>query len=658
MHRRFKSTVLIFLNCFIIVNIMCSQNKLETARWRFGNNAGLDFPLVGAPVPLALNGFLASTSASISDSLGNLMFYLQDNKVLFNALGDTMMNGELSMNFGLNTPQKGLIVRKSGKQYYVICNSYLNYALPYPYPPMVYYAIVDMNLDGGLGAVTSSNIPISQPGEPLVSKMAITQHCNGKDHWLLCHVGGAPGSNLYKGYLVSSTGISTVAVVSAIGAIQPQGPDLAPGSFVNRQPHKFSPNGRKLAAPMPYRRLELLDFNTNTGQLSNVIVLDTGYQVMGPNPNYVLEPEVRSVEFSADGSKLYVAYSSQSPSLVQFDLSAGSPSSIAMSKTVINLDSLGPHSKYDLQLALDGKIYKIDAQNTQSLSVIHSPNNQGLSCNYTKNSLSFSTVTTQAMPISLIGLPIFESNYFEQKPILSPITGSIICGVVNYSAPVLSAMAGYSVSSYYWNFNDPLSGANTSTLSNPTHTFSANGTYTVKLALNYHPCGTDTLKQVINITGLPVFSVTGKTTICKGESTVLNFSGANAYTLNTTAISQNTAQVQPTLTSVYTVTAKDNSSGCSSLKTLTVTVLPCVGISETSLNESLKVYPNPNSGVFTFETPEAYEIKVYNSLGQEVYRASISAGTSLIDISQEAKGVYLLEWSGKTTKGKVKLVLN
>jgi hypothetical protein len=218
-------------------------------------------------------------------------------------------------------------------------------------------------------------------------------------------------------------------------------------------------------------------------------------------------------------------------------------------------------------------------------------------------------------------------------------------------------MAGYSVVSYSWNFNDVLSATNTSTLKNPTHQFSANGTYTVKLALNYHPCGTDTLKQVINISGLPEISISGKTTICKGESTVLSFSGASAYTINTTALAQTTAQVQPTITTLYTIKAKDNTSGCSSLKTVTLTVLPCVGLSENNLSGGLKLFPNPNSGVFTFETPEACEIKIHNSLGQEVYRASLPSGASTIDISRQAKGVYLLEWRNANSKGQIKIVL-
>ncbi len=546
--------------------------------------------------------------------------------------------------------QASIIVRKSGKQYYVITHNNLSFYMPSPFPSMMGYAIVDMSLAAGLGSVTVSNQTISPAGWPLVGKLAATKHCNGKDHWVLAHSGGIPGSYQYYAYLVTSTSISTTPVTSSIGSIQHQGYGFYRGV------HKFSPNGRKVAATLPFKTVEVYDFNTSTGQLSNVLKLDS---LAVPSATYdPNDPAALGLEFSPDGSKLYVTYANGIPFLCQFDLAAGSQSAVIASKTIIASDTLfSPAWYYGMQLGPNGKIYVV-GKDSSSLGVINNPNAAGLSCNYVPASIPLGTYTNiPNSPLLGSGLPGFVSNFSEQKPVLSPITSSVVCGMVTYSAPVLSAMAGYSVSSYYWNFNDPLSGANTSTLSNPTHTFSANGTYTVKLALNYHPCGTDTLKQVINITGLPFVSVTGKTTICKGESTVLNFSGANAYTLNTTALSQNTAQVQPTLTTVYTVTAKDNSSGCSSLKTLTITVLPCVGISETGSSEGLRVYPNPNSGVFTFETPEACEIKIYNSLGQEVYRASVAEGTSPIDISGEAKGVYLLEMSNKESKRQVKILI-
>jgi PKD repeat protein len=218
-------------------------------------------------------------------------------------------------------------------------------------------------------------------------------------------------------------------------------------------------------------------------------------------------------------------------------------------------------------------------------------------------------------------------------------------------------LAGYSVSSYYWNFADPLSGANTSTISNPTHVFSANGTYTVKLALNYYPCGTDTVKQVITVIGLPTFTVTGKTVICKGEATVLNFNGASTYSINGLAVAQSTAQVQPTVTTVYTLTAKDNTSGCRSLRTITVNVLPCTGLEETSMENGIMVYPNPNTGVFTIEMNEASRVRIINVSGQEVYEGKKASGKTEIDLSFMAKGIYFLELNNQKGKRVLKLIL-
>src|SRR5690606_21038046 len=113
--------------------------------------------------------------------------------------------------------------------------------------------------------------------------------------------------------------------------------------------------------------------------------------------------------------------------------------------------------------------------------------------------------------------PNFISNYFEQKPAIPPLTGTIICGNASFSIPVLNAFAGYSVTSHEWNFGDPLSGtSNTSNATHPNHGFTANGTYTVKLTLNYHPCGADTLKHIITVSGLPELTVASTPKVCYG----------------------------------------------------------------------------------------------------------------------------------------------
>lgn len=69
---------------------------------------------------------------------------------------------------------------------------------------------------------------------------------------------------------------------------------------------------------------------------------------------------------------------------------------------------------------------------------------------------------------------------------------------------------------WYWNFGDPGSGANNiSTVRNPTHTFSAPGTYTVKYVANTTPgCLTDTVSQQIIVDPLPSAIIDGTTSVC------------------------------------------------------------------------------------------------------------------------------------------------
>jgi len=72
------------------------------------------------------------------------------------------------------------------------------------------------------------------------------------------------------------------------------------------------------------------------------------------------------------------------------------------------------------------------------------------------------------------------------------------CGDLNLSFQNL--LDNPTITSWLWDFGDPASGINnTSNLQNPSHSFSAPGTYTVKLVVNPgHPCSDSTL-QVVSV---------------------------------------------------------------------------------------------------------------------------------------------------------------
>jgi hypothetical protein len=60
--------------------------------------------------------------------------------------------------------------------------------------------------------------------------------------------------------------------------------------------------------------------------------------------------------------------------------------------------------------------------------------------------------------------------------------------------------------------------------------------------------------------------------------------------------------------------------------------------------ETIKLYPNPNSGSFTVQlsgiSSHSY-IEVYNMLGEKVCTSAITQSTTQIRLNNSCKGVYL-----------------
>lgn len=126
--------------------------------------------------------------------------------------------------------------------------------------------------------------------------------------------------------------------------------------------------------------------------------------------------------------------------------------------------------------------------------------------------------------------------------------------------------------SYSWNFGDATS---TTTLSNPVHTYSASGNYTVTLVTSNSFGCKDSVKQPVNVF---IFNpgVANGTTICNGYTTSISASGGTSYTWSPSAQVSNTSianpVVTPTTTTIYTVTVYNNTGGNNCIATLTTNV--------------------------------------------------------------------------------------
>jgi len=127
------------------------------------------------------------------------------------------------------------------------------------------------------------------------------------------------------------------------------------------------------------------------------------------------------------------------------------------------------------------------------------------------------------------------------------------------------------VTKWYWQVN----GQQPSTLSSPTFSFTAPGTYSVTFAAtNAHGC-TDTVTRNIEVFEPPIVSAEFDTTICSGDPTQLSAAGAVTYNWTPAAsLSCNNCQspiATPNITTKYIVAGTDQN-GCINRDSVLITV--------------------------------------------------------------------------------------
>ncbi|MBI9036070.1 MAG: hypothetical protein JEZ03_16535, partial [Bacteroidales bacterium] len=356
------------------------ENKI----WYFADHAGLDFNS-GSPVALT-DGQMPFTggASTINNSQGELLFY-SNGITVWNKNHEVMENGTGLQE--LNQWTQSLAVKQPQSQsiYYqfsACCSSLASSSIPY-----TQYAIIDMDLEGGLGAVTAKNNIIINPSSNMIGAV---MHSNKMDVWI---VGHANNSNTFYSFLLSSTGLSE-PILSTTGHIYNTSPDKYDGRI------KFSPDGRKIAASisryddLSAPGLEIFDFDNTTGQISNAIGLEQHHSLMP--------------EFSPDNNKLYVTASH--PDFMyhylvhQFNLLAGSTQQIIDSRTEIFSTNVIPYMRTGIQLGPDGNIYVACSQDTY-IDAILNPNALGEACNYTENHVYLGGASCGAH------FPTFLQNY-------------------------------------------------------------------------------------------------------------------------------------------------------------------------------------------------------------------------------------------------------
>ncbi len=226
-----------------------------------------------------------------------------------------------------------------------------------------------------------------------------------------------------------------------------------------------------------------------------------------------------------------------------------------------------------------------------------------------------------------------------------------------------SSIADASTLTYDWDLN-----GSTSTVSNPAVTYNTAGTKTIVLVTTSSTGCTSTVTKTVEVNPLPVADII--------IASQLSFDGGFSFTTNAVGTkyrwlfgdggsdSAKSVTYKYPVDGLYTVRlVVETDKGCIGTNTDKVSVNR-LGVSENSLNNNVKMYPNPGSGAFAIEfdginTEDIKSVTVLNNLGQKV--ADMDLGTinnnmMNINITGQAAGIYFIQV--ETSNGKASFKYN
>ncbi len=414
MLRLIKYTALLAFS--ILSNISYAQ---FSNNWCFGDSSGINF---NSYPPTTFTSAVKSrgSCASISDSLGDLLFYYSYDPTAV-LTGQNPFNGGEVFTSGHQLMQNGdLLVSGAWYQEGIILpnpqdpNKYYLFNIGVTGNYGLYYSEIDLALNGGLGAVTQKNVQLKNTKS--IECITAVKHGNGRDWWVFYKDRNISNNNFYL-YLIDPYGISN-PIVQSIGN----------NTNNNLIRMVFNQQANQLALINYGGMIELFDFDRCSGQFSN-------HKLIKPNVTVAPVPGVWSGAFSLDGTKLYVATSYDDSYLWQFNLLDSLPQNTV--DTLVNFNFSIPAGGA-LKLAADNKIYWSCAWNdgvtfnypypdtsynvyNTYLSVINSPDSLGAACDFQPYSFYLGGGRTYW------GLP--NNPNYELGPLVGSICDTLTVGI-------------------------------------------------------------------------------------------------------------------------------------------------------------------------------------------------------------------------------------
>ena len=379
----------------ILLILLCIQGSAQMydATWVMGYantiykfNSNSIYRVDSFPASKSL--FFTLSGGCMSDKNGNLLYLSNGQQI--NDRNDNLMEGgdQLDVRY-LNTTEgydfrqnpMSLPMPGSDSLYYFFYEAYWDSSVIEN--SRLYYNIIDMSANNGLGEVISQNnilidTFITDGG------LSACMHANGIDWWV---VKPRYRSNEYFKFLVKANGVIEGPFTQSIGLAS------APADWNSEL--VFSPQGDKMFYTNGNQKGALFDFDRYSGLLSNaryVWAISGGDTLGGVGAS-----------FSTNGRFLYLT--GDTFKLYQIDTYSDNIDSAKILLTRINMDS-DQWPAYH-QLAPNGKIYIMGYAGATPLTVINHPDSFGLAC-------GLDTFAYDSLPYVTLGMPNFP--YYRTPP--------------------------------------------------------------------------------------------------------------------------------------------------------------------------------------------------------------------------------------------------
>ena len=480
-----KTHLLFYTALLLIPSIVLGQKN--NANWYFGKNAAIEF--IGTPPTATLgydNAMDTRAAASVSDSTtGELLFYT-DGVSVWNKKHQKMPSGNTLIN---DVAAKGTLIvpyPEHKNEYFIFSVNQQGF---------LSYSVVDMVLDNGLGNVTTKNTVLYTN---IAQGITAVKHLFDNSFWLITHSSNIVPNNSFFVFKIDASGVKASPTISNIGEEGSTYADLVSN-------HK----GDKIAithyANLRIAYAQVFDFDKQCGTISNDKKL---YKDATWDYTY-------GAAFSADDSKLYIAYGYTESQLVQYTVNdLNNWNVVATSNQNFNDILLGP----------DGILYISTHDNNIPSPIIDAllfPDATASAVGYTQEVLHFGA---------------WRTTNFEFPNLLTDTTNpkksSSTHGLgIGYTGACIGDTTHFFITgnsqtpdSVLWQFVDPNSTNNSSTLLKPSHNYSQTGKYWV--TLSWYRCGLEIfLGSQISIIKAGDVNILGDSSLCFGDSITLKTDG-------------------------------------------------------------------------------------------------------------------------------------